>query len=108
MNVLDEVIETSLKIAVNNQDILEKIKEKSKNLMINNLFDIAKIFVARKSKNVAQGFDLEEFKKNDPDGYFNKIVKAFCQSLIDISQEPLNENEKEKILELLDKVVDQE
>lgn len=104
MNVLNEVLEESLKIATLNKDIILEIKSKSKNLMIEDLFYITKIFVSRKGKNVASGFTLEEFKKADPEGYFNKIIKGFCKSLLDLSQNPLNEKEKKEILEILEKV----
>lgn len=104
MNVLDEVVEQSLKIAVENKDLISEIKDKSKDLMIEDLFAITKIFVARKGKNVASGFSLENFKEADPDGYFNKIVKGFCQALIDMSQNPITDSEKQKIQQILEKV----
>lgn len=104
MNVLDEVIEESLKIAVENKELILEIKNKSQSLMIDDLFSITKIFVSRKGKNVASGFTLDDFKKADPEGYFNKIVKGFCKALIDISQNTLNENELKEILEILEKV----
>lgn len=104
MNVLDEVVEQALKIATHNKDILEEIQNKSKNLMIEDLFNITKIFVSRKSKSVSEGFTLEKFQKQDPDGYFNKIVKGFCQALIDMSQGSVDEIEKKGITEILNKV----
>lgn len=104
MNVLDEVVEQALKIAVINKDLIQKIKDKSQSLMIEDLFNITKIFVSRNSKNVFSGFTLDNFKEADPEGYFNKIVKGFCQALIDISQSLLNESEKQQINDILDKV----
>lgn len=104
MNVLEEVIEEALKNASENKDLIIEIKNKSKSLMIEEIFSIAKIFVSRTSKNVSSGFTLEQFKEADPEGYFNKIVKAFCKALIDMSQNPLTLEEKEKIKEILDKI----
>ena len=104
MNVLDEVVEQALQIAVINKDLIQKIKDKSQSLMIEDLFNITKIFVSRNSKNVSSGFTLDNFKEADPEGYFNKIVKGFCQALIDISQSSVNESEKQQINDILDKV----
>ncbi|MFN8576790.1 MAG: hypothetical protein U0354_08020 [Candidatus Sericytochromatia bacterium] len=104
MNVLDEVLEEVIKVATVNKKIILEIKSKSKSLMIEDLFNITKIFVSRNGKNVASGFTLEEFKKADPEGYFNKIIKGFCKSLIDLSQSSLNEKEEEEILQILEKV----
>ncbi|MBC7472719.1 MAG: hypothetical protein H7263_00385 [Candidatus Sericytochromatia bacterium] len=101
MNAIDEIIEQSIKIAQFNFDILDKIKDKSQYLMLDDLFDITKIFVSRKGTNIALGFTIDDFKKQDPEGYFNKIVKGFCQSLVDISQSPLSDTEKEQIKNIL-------
>ena len=102
MNAIEQIIEESIKISKNNQDILLAIKTKSKELMIEDLFEITKLFVAKKGKNVAQSFTIKEFEENDPEGYFNKIVKGFCRTLVDISQEELLQEEKDKILTILE------
>ena len=101
MNAIDEIIEQAIKIAQYNSDILNEIKNKAQYLMIDDLFEITKIFVSRKGANVASGFTIEDFKKADPEGYFKKITKGFCQALIDIAQEQLSDSEKEKIKNIL-------
>lgn len=108
MNVLEEVIDEALKNASENKDLIMEIKNKSKDLMIDDIFEISKIFVSRKGRNVASGFTIDQFKSADPEGYFNKIVKAFCKSLIDISQSPLTEDEKNKIKNILDNLKEKE
>lgn len=101
MNAIEQIIDESIKIAKKNSDILELIKLKSKDLMIEDLFEITKVFVSRKGKNVALGFTLENFQKTDPEGYFSKVVKGFCKALIDIGQTELSEEEKHIILNIL-------
>jgi hypothetical protein len=101
MNALDEIIDESIKIAKNNLDILEAIKDKAKDLMVEDLFEITKIFIKRKSSS-QEGFTLEQFKTEDPEGYFKKIVKGFCVALIEISQEEVSAEEREIIFKVLD------
>ncbi len=102
INGLDEIINESVKIAKMNLDVLEAIKNKSKDLMIEDLFEIARIFFIRKNPNSGI-FTIEDFIKEDPDGYFTKVLKGFCVSLIQISESEISREEKKIIFDILDK-----
>lgn len=100
MNAIDEIIDESIKIAKNNLDVLNAIKDKAKDLLVEDLFEITKIFVSRKNP-ANRDFTLEQFKTEDPEGYFTKILKGFCVALVDISQVEISGEEREIIFKIL-------
>jgi hypothetical protein len=102
INGLDEIINEAIRIAKMNLDVLEAIKNKSKELMMEDLFEIARIFFVRKNPE-SQSFSLQDFMKEDPEGYFAKVLKGFCVSLIQISESDISNEEKQKIFDILAK-----
>lgn len=105
LNGIEQVIDEAIKISITNQNILELIKNNSKYLFIEDYFEITKIFISKKNPNLMDNFTIEDFKKQDSDGYFQKILKGFCSALIDISQNELSINDKDLILNIIDKRV---
>jgi hypothetical protein len=101
MNAIDQIIEEAVKIAKYNQDVLVAIKDSAKDLMIGDLFEITRIFVSRKNPD-SESFTMEQFQKEDPEGYFQKIIKGFCAALVEISQGEISEKERGIIFKVLE------
>lgn len=104
MNGLDLIIKELLVKNTKNTLLLEKIAEKTQSLLIEEIFEITKIFVARNAPIKFESFTLKTFQDNDPDGYFQKILKGFANALIDISETDLSKGEEERINYILDNV----
>jgi hypothetical protein len=103
MNGLEEILKETLKIATVNKDIIEKIELNIKELLLIDIFEITKVFVSRKDPSAFVDFTLEKFKEQDPEGHFQKVLQGFCSALIDISQNEINEAEKNRILAIIEK-----
>lgn len=101
MNGIDQIVDEAIKIACFNKDILELIKNNTKNFFIDDLFEITKIFINKKNPNIMQNFEIEDFKKEDPNGYFQKILKGFCSALIDLSQNEITLEDKNIIEKII-------
>lgn len=101
MNELEEVIKEAKKIATVNQVLLEKIYEKSHDLLLDDLFEITKIFVSKKNPEKFKTFTLQNFQESDPDGYFEKIFKGFCNTLVEIGITDLLDPDKNRIDEII-------
>lgn len=101
MNGLEEVIKEAKKIATINQALLEKIYEKSPDLLLDDLFEITKIFVGKKNPEKFKTFTLKNFQESDPAGYFAKIFKGFCNTLVEIGTNELLDSDKNRIDEII-------
>lgn len=101
MNELKEVIKEAKKIAMVNQVLLEKLYEKSPDFLLDDLFEITKIFVGKKNPEKFKTFTLQNFQESDPDAYFEKIFKGFCNALVEIGTNELLDSDKNRIDEII-------
>lgn len=101
MNGLEEVLKESQKITKFNQELLDKIVEKSQDLLLEDLFEITKIFVSKKNPEKFKTFTFQNFQESDPDGFFEKIFKGFCNALVEIVTTELLDSEKNRIEEII-------
>ena len=103
MNVLEQFLRDVMDNATMNTDLLREIHKHMKELVVEDLFEITRIFVARKGEHVAKGFTLEQFKTEDPDGYFTKVMKGFGISMMSLAQSEVTISEREQIIKVLEK-----
>lgn len=101
MNELEEVLKETQKIAKFNQDLLEKIIEKSQDLLLEDLFEITKVFVSKKNPEKFKAFTFQNFQEADPDGFLEKIFKGFCSALVEMVTTELLDSEKNRIEEII-------
>jgi len=102
MNGISEILAEVLKINGKNKEIISAINEKINILLLEDFFEIAKIFFLKQNPHLTD-FSLQDFMDQDSDGYFQKVIKGFCVGLEYLLEHEITETEKKQIYHILER-----